>query len=154
MDENMMVTDLELCAGESGALANFGERMNRVHNRFVSFEATSEEEKAVLFTALNSPTHRLSDKIGSVINLTNFIHEYVEITNKETGEVEIAPRIILIDDKGESYSAMSKSLETALLNLVGVYGYPTNWVAPLKLLVKQVTRGEKRYYVLERVVNK
>ena len=55
----------------------------------------------------------------------------------EDGTVEQAPRIVLIDDKGESYQCVSNGVWGSLKKMFAVYGAPT-YEEPINVVVKQV----------------
>ena len=62
--------------------------------------------------------------------------ETLELVNKETGEFEKAPRIVLIDDNGEAYECVSVGMFSALKKLIATFGEPT-WEQPIPVVVKQ-----------------
>ena len=51
--------------------------------------------------------------------------------------MEQAPRIVLIDDKGESYQCVSNGVWGSLKKMFAVYGAPT-YEEPINVVVKQV----------------
>ena len=54
---------------------------------YSSFVAESNDDKAKLYNALNSPEVRIADHIGKEINVKDVIIEPVEIVDEKTGEV-------------------------------------------------------------------
>ena len=70
---------------------------------FCSVKAETMEDKALVFNAANNPQHKVADYINKKIMLHDVYAETLELINKETGELDKAPRIVLIDDKGEAY---------------------------------------------------
>lgn len=118
--------------------------------RVCSFNPTNDKERAVLFKAMNNPSHRLGEAINTVIIVKDIFAEYVDATNKETGEVMKAPRIVLIDDNGEGWACVSVGVMTAIKNLITLYGSPT-WENGIKVKVVQVIKGERRMLTLEPV---
>lgn len=102
------------------------------------------------FNAVQSPTTPINDVLGKPLQIVGIIFHEVELTNADTGEIATSPRIILIDKDNESYVAVSKTLYNAFQNLFAFFGNPETWGADgLPLVVKQVTKGSKRYYSLE-----
>lgn len=112
--------------------------------QYCSVVAQTDDEKALLFNATNNTAHRLSDCINMVINVKDVFVEVVNCTNQETGEVTPCPRIVLINEKGEGYQCVSMGIFSALKKLFAIYGEPKDWSKPIKLEVKQVTKGERK----------
>lgn len=116
--------------------------------QYCSVVAQTDEEKALLFNATNNTAHRLSDCINMVISVKDVFVEVVNCTNQETGEVTPCPRIVLINEKGEGYQCVSLGIFSALKKLFAIYGEPKDWSKPIKLEVKQVTKGERKMLTL------
>ena len=121
--------------------------MTTAKTQFTSMVASTAEEKAKLFNAMNNPDERISDNINKVIKAKDLYIEVVNCTNTETGEVTACPRIVIIDDKGRSYQAVSIGIYSALKKVIQVYGAPT-WETPIKLEVKQITKGDRKMLTL------
>ena len=121
--------------------------MTSAQTSFSSLTATNDDEKAKLFNAINNPEKRLADCINMTINAKDLYIEVVNCTNEETGEVTACPRIVIIDDKGVSYQAVSLGIYSALKKVIQIFGTPT-WVNPIKLEVKQVTKGTRKMLTL------
>lgn len=115
--------------------------------QFCSMIADSDEAKAKLYNAMNNPDKRLSDMINMTILAKDLYIEVVNCTNTETGEVTACPRIVIIDEKGKSYQAVSIGIYSALKKVIQVYGAPS-WEKPIKLEVKQITKGERKMLTL------
>lgn len=116
--------------------------------QYCSMLAETAEEKAVLFNAMNNPANRLGDCINQTINVKDVFVEVVNCTNEQTGEVKACPRIVLIDDKNTGYQCVSIGVFSALKKLFGVYGEPQNWEKPIPLMVKQITKGDRKMLTL------
>lgn len=114
---------------------------------FSSLKADTDEEKASLFNAINNPEKRLADCINMTIKAKDLYIEVVNCTNEETGEITACPRIVIIDDKGVSYQAVSLGIYSALKKVIQIFGTPT-WEKPIKLEVKQVTKGTRKMLTL------
>lgn len=114
---------------------------------FSSLKADTDEEKASLFNAINNPEKRLADCINMKIKAKDLYIEVVNCTNEETGEVTACPRIVIIDDKGVSYQAVSLGIYSALKKVIQIFGAPT-WEKPIALEVKQVTKGTRKMLTL------
>lgn len=103
---------------------------------FCSAKADTMAEKALVFNAANNPDHKVNDYINKTIMLKDIYAETLELVNQETGEVEKAPRIVLIDADGVSYECVSVGMFGALKKLIATFGEPT-WEEPIPVVVKQ-----------------
>lgn len=103
---------------------------------FCSVKAETMEDKALVFNAANNPQHKVADFINKKIMLRDVYAETLELVNRETGEIDKAPRIVLIDDKGEAYECVSVGMFSALKKLIATFGEPT-WEQPIPVVVKQ-----------------
>lgn len=119
---------------------------------FCSYVADTPEKKAKLFNLTNNPEHRLAEEINKVIPVVDVFCEVVNCThtNESTGEVtsNLAPRIVLIDDKGHGYTAVSIGIFNCVRRLIGAYGVP-HWDNPLKVMPKEIIKGKNRILTLE-----
>ena len=114
---------------------------------YTSMKADTDEEKAKMFNAMNNPDKRIADCINMKIRAKDLYIEVVNCTNEETGEVNACPRIVIIDDKGVSYQAVSIGIYSALKKVIQVFGTPT-WEKPVTFEVKQITKGKKQMLTL------
>ena len=110
---------------------------------FCSVQADTAKGKTVMFKAMNNPDFRIADMINQTISVKDVYAEMIEITHEETGEIETAPRIVLIDADGKGYQAVSSGIFGALKKLIAVFGAPT-WETPIKLKILQIERKGKR----------
>lgn len=143
----------DIVKAEAGMLDTMGDFFSRGgdYPRICSFNPETDKQRAILYNAMNNPEHRLGDAINTTIVVKDVFAEYVDCTNNETGEVNKAPRIVLIDDKGEGWACVSFGIMSAIRNLITIYGAPT-WENGLKVKVKQVIKGERRMLTLEPAV--
>lgn len=121
--------------------------MTSAQTQFCSMKADSKEEKAALYNAMNNPDKRIGDCINMTIAARDLYIEVVNCTNEETGEVTACPRIVIIDDQGVSYQAVSIGIYSALKKVIQVFGAPT-WDEPVQLEVKQITKGSRKMLTL------
>lgn len=103
---------------------------------YCSVKSETMEGKALVFNAANNPQHKVADFINKKIMLKDVYAETLEFADAETGEVESAPRIVLIDDAGESYECVSVGMFSALKKLFAAFGEPT-WEEPIPVVIKQ-----------------
>lgn len=131
--------------------------------QYCSFAPSTQEEKIRLFNAVMNPDERIKDHVNETITIKDFIVEIVTLDKKdesgktmvddETGEViqQAAPRIIILDDKGKSYTATSIGMFSALKRIVGIFGEPSTWEKPVKVKIKMLSRGTRNMLNLEMV---
>lgn len=132
-------------------------------NNYCSFNPTTQAEKVKLFNAVMNPDERIKDHVNETILIKDFIVELVTLDKKddkgnpvvddETGEViqQEAPRIVILDDKGKSYTATSMGMFSALKRIVSIFGEPNTWEAPIKVKIKMISRGTRNMLNLEMV---
>lgn len=113
---------------------------------FMSFTATTQEDKVHLYNAINVPDHKLSDFINRDIMVRDVIIMGVEINRDnpfDNGNFEAvedkrkANRVILIDTDGKSYAATSDGISNSVRTLMNVFG-TLHFENGLKVTVKQV----------------
>lgn len=121
--------------------------MTTAQTQFCSMKAETQEDKTKLYNAMNNPDKRLGDCINMQIKAKDLYVEVVNCTNEETGEVTACPRIVIIDDKGVSYQCVSIGIYSAIKKIIQVFGAPT-WHSPVKLEVKQITKGNRKMLTL------
>ena len=78
------------------------------------------------------------------INVKHVFCEVVTCVNRETGETNMCPRIVLIDTDGVGYQAVSLGVFSALKKIFAIKGSPTTWKKPVKLQVVQITKGDRK----------
>lgn len=111
---------------------------------YCSLNAETPEEKKALFNAQNNSAKRLADCINETIAVKHVFVEVVNCINKETGEVNVCPRIVLIDDNGIGYACVSLGIFGAVKKLFYVFGEPLTWESPVTIKVKQITKDTKK----------
>lgn len=112
--------------------------------QFCSMIPKNEDEEIVLFNAMNNPEKRIGDCINMAINVKHVFCEVVTCVNRETGETNMCPRIVLIDTDGVGYQAVSLGVFSALKKIFAIKGSPTTWKKPVKLQVVQITKGDRK----------
>lgn len=115
---------------------------------YCSVKGGDRESKKMVYNAMNNPTHKVGDYINKKIAIKDVLAEEITLTNEETGEPQKAIRVVLIDDKGESYQAVSTGVYNAIKNLIAVFGAPT-WDDPIEVIVKQISLGKNQMLTLE-----
>lgn len=111
--------------------------------QYVSFRPQTKEEKRILFKAMNNPDHYLKDCINMKLKIRNVYCETVQL-EQEDGSIQIAPRIVLIDEKGEGYQAVSLGVYGALKKLFQIIGTPEQWEEAVEIKVKQISKSAEK----------
>lgn len=126
---------------------NLQQNLTESSDSFCSLKAETPEEKATLFRIMNSPEKRISDCINQTILVKDVYCEVVQVTNKETGEVNTCPRVVLVDKDGIGYQSVSFGIYGSLKKLFQVYGVPT-WNEPVPVKVIQISREKNKILTL------
>lgn len=111
-------------------------------------EEGNMEQAKVVYSAMNNPTHQLSDFINKEVTVENFLVEVTEMEDDETGELKNTPKCVLIAPSGESYLAHSKGVFNSLRNACVAFGMAP-WTGGLKFTVKQVKVGRGNMLTLD-----
>lgn len=99
------------------------------------------QSKARIFNSINSPDKRISDCIGEVISLANIVAHPIQLVDENSGELVETMRMVLVDDQGTSYEAVSTGIVNAVARILQIFGQPDTWTAPIK--VKPVQKGTR-----------
>jgi hypothetical protein len=126
--------------------------LNNRDVQFCSMKPQNEAEQVILYNAMNNPEKRLADCINESITVKDVFVEVVFPVNKETGLQNACPRIVLIDDKGIGYQAVSIGLYGAIRKAFTSFGTPDKWSTPKQFKVRQITKGERKLLTLDAVM--
>lgn len=102
------------------------------------------ESKRVAY-GLMTQSESLEDQgmLGKPFNLTHIIAHPVTITTKEGERVE-APRVVLVDDAGNGYAAVSSGIFKAVEDIVAFFGMPEEWengILPVEVVQRKTRKG-------------
>ncbi len=115
---------------------------------YSSLRSGTMKEKAKLYNAMSNPDHKVGDYINQQIRVKDLYVELIDLNNDETGEVETAPRTVLIDTEGKTYQAVSRGIFNSLQRLIKTFGEPT-WEEGLPCIVRQISLGKNQMLTLE-----
>lgn len=91
----------------------------------------------------------IADNLGKTINLKHIIVQEVTIADRDTGELNPAPRVLLIDAEGQAYHATSSGLLSSVRNILVTLGEPETWPEPVPVVVvEQRGRGNYRFMTI------
>lgn len=114
---------------------------------FSTVDASTMEGKKTLFKALNESVP-LREHVGEVLSLKNIIVQEAEVTTEE-GDTVTQPRTSLIAEDGTVYAATSNGIFSSIRNIINIFGLPSTWDGPLKVLVEEkATRRNSMYRYL------
>lgn len=128
------------------SLAIITEDVNAGGNYFSGTVETFDEKKR-LANAMSNPDFRLSDFINKTITVVDVFIEKAQVTSQNTGELVDIPRVVLIDDKGKSYSSLSFGVFNSLKKIISVFGFPT-WKEGIPIEVQRIQKGDRQIYNL------
>ena len=116
---------------------------------YCSIALVDEDAKRRLFNAVQNPDYSLKEKVNTTINMVDLYVEPVDIVEKDedgniTGNVHTAPRVVILDDKGKSYSCCSVGVYNSLKRLLSpvMFGDPSTWKKPLAIIPYIVSKGK------------
>lgn len=119
--------------------------------QFCSMSPKNEDEEITLYNAMNNPEKRIGDCINMEIAIKHVFCEAVHCINRDTGEDSVCPRIVLIDEKGVGYQAVSLGIFSAIKKIFSIKGHPNKWKKPVKVQVVQITKGDRKMLTLNMV---
>lgn len=123
-----------------------------------SFDMSTPENRLKVLKYTNTPDHRLKDFINMDIVIKDIYIEAVSVLQEEKDEdgndvYQKCPRTIIVDDKGDSYVAVSFGVFNAIKRIVTLLGNPHSWEKPIKFKVKQIAKGDRAILTFEPVLN-
>lgn len=130
--------------------------LNKETNYYCSLTPKNEDEARILFNASTNPDFKIADCINQQIVVKNIYVENVEIRKdgeEKDGfiaeEIEIVPRVVLIDENNKSYQSVSKGVFSAVAKLIKFFGEPQTWEKPITVTVKQISSKERKMLTLQ-----
>ena len=112
---------------------------------YSSMNVQDHDQAVAFYNAVTNPTGKLKEHINETLNLVHVSVEPIEV-KREDGTTNIAPRIVLVTDAGESYSCVSVGVYAALKRIFSLFGTPDTWKNPMP--IKPVLQATKKGQVL------
>ena len=112
---------------------------------YSSMNVQDHDQAVAFYNAVTNPIGKLKEHINETLNLVHVSVEPIEV-KREDGTTNIAPRIVLVTDAGESYSCVSVGVYAALKRIFALFGTPDTWKNPLP--IKPVLQATKKGQVL------
>lgn len=97
----------------------------------INNEATEFEVKKALYNLGTSAEKRLSAMVNDVVMVKAFAFADAQMTDKQTGEVRDAERVLVIDAEGTTYHSMSAGIVSGFHNIAGLFGTEKNHLITL-----------------------
>lgn len=99
------------------------------------------ETKMKIYNAMNESDKKLADQLNLNVTLKDLIAYPIQLVSEQTGELVEAMRMVFIDEKGETYSSVSKGILGSVQNIIGLFG-PAPWEPGITVTpVKKKTRS-------------
>ena len=95
-------------------------------------------DKMKLYNAIQKDSKSLKDVVNIEFVLDHFVAHNIQFL-EEDGSYTDGVRIVLIDDKGETYSGSGVGIRNSLQKIFAIFGRPEQWT-DFKLKVKPVMR--------------
>lgn len=106
---------------------------------------TDFESKLEVLGAMNN-SKPLSENLGKKILVKNIIVQPIVMENETTKQMEAQPRVIFIEEDGKAFHAISNVLFRDVNDWFSILGHPSEWAAPLPIVVKQEGVGTRKFF--------
>ena len=105
------------------AALDIGKDLTSGKSGWCSLIPKNDEDAATLFNAIGSP-EKIADHINEVIEVSHIYAEVIQVVSEANGETVNVPRVVLIDQKGKGYQAVSVGIYNAAKRLLQLFGTP------------------------------
>lgn len=121
------------------------------NNVYCSLDISTDEGKKLAFNASSNPKFSLKEAVNKPIKMVGLYVEAVSMEQDSEGLPEgfepvtrMMPRMVIIDEKGDSYACVSTGAFHALRRIVSLFGAPNTWEKPLTIvpLLKKANKGQ------------
>lgn len=141
------VTDAEIVEYAGGSSTDVAAAIQGLNNPdaafYSSLKTDSFTDRVKVAQALTT-SKPIADNIGTEFGLADFIVQSVQIADENSGEINEAPRVTLIDSEGNAFHGTSVGLLSAVRNLIAYVGEPSTWPEPVKVKIVE-ERGRRGY---------
>lgn len=115
---------------------------------YSTFKGEDFDTRKKVLAALTD-TAPVSDHLGKTIKLANVIAQSVEVAD-DNGVLNESVRVVLVDEAGASYAALSDGLFRSIRNIFGILGEPHQWPGPLPVkVVEEKSRKGFRFFTIK-----
>ena len=98
------------------------------------------EPKLAALAAMDN-SEPISENLKKTIKVANVIVQPIVMKNEDTGAMEAQPRVILIEESGKAYHAISNVLFRCVQDWFALLGQPKDWPAGFTLPVQVYKEG-------------
>lgn len=105
---------------------------------YCTMQAADNKSKVTLYNACTNPA-KISDMINKRIKVLHIYAEIIQVMSEQTGEMVNVPRVILIDEQGKGYQAVSIGIYNAIQRMIALFGNPADWDKPHTVEVQNVS---------------
>lgn len=115
-------------------------------NMFSTIKGGGRAEKLATLSAMTASVP-VSENLNKSIKVAHIIVQKIEMADETTGELKPQPRIVLIDEGGTAYHAISGALYKSVENIIGIFGSdPAGWGGPIPIKIVQEGSGTRKYF--------
>lgn len=132
-----MTYELSVTSDKFAAL-DIGQDLTSGKSGWCSLTPKTEEDAATLFNAIGSP-EKIADHINEVIDVAHVYAEVIQVVSEANGETVNVPRVVLIDQKGKGYQAVSVGIYNATKRLLQLFGEPSGWKTPKRIKIRNIS---------------
>lgn len=95
------------------------------------------------YNAVSQPDVSLKECVNIPIAMVHVSIEVCEVHSDQDGDV-IAPRIVIMDEDGKSYQAVSVGVYQSLKRIFALFGTPDTWSKPLTVvpMLTSIKKGQ------------
>lgn len=113
-----------------------------------TIQGSDWDTRVAVYEATQS-AESLGEYLNKSIFLKNAIVQTVMMKNEDTGAMEAAPRVTLVDKDGKAYVATSKGVYNSVLALLDMLGHPSTWpVDSFEVHLVQQGKAPRAFYKL------
>ena len=105
---------------------------------YCSLKAEKDEDRVTLYNACSNPSP-IADMINKQIKLLHIFIEVIQVVSEQSGEPVYVPRVVLIDQAGKGYQAVSIGMYNAVKRLIATFGDPSTWKKPHTVEIQNVS---------------
>lgn len=104
---------------------------------YCSMTAADDKARVTLYNACSNPL-RLSDMVNKRIRMLHVYAEIIQVINEKSGELVSVPRVIIIDESGKGYQAVSVGIYNSIKRIISMFGEPDTWEKPHTVEIQNV----------------
>ena len=90
-------------------------------------------------SSVSPAADKIADHINEIIEVSHIYAEVIQVVSEANGETVNVPRVVLIDQKGKGYQAVSVGIYNAAKRLLQLFGTPETWSKPKKIKIRNIS---------------